>query len=39
VAIATLLRRLPGLTLDDAAHPDWRPTFVLRGLNRLPASW
>ena len=23
----------------DAEHPDWRPTFVLRGLNRLPASW
>ena len=20
-------------------HPEWRPTFVLRGLNRLPASW
>src|SRR5713226_8270166 len=29
VAIATLLRRLP----------DLRPTFVLRGLKRLPASW
>ena len=27
------------LTLDDAEHPDWRPTFVLRGLNRLPARW
>jgi cytochrome P450 len=39
VAIATLLRRLPGLMLDDAEHPDWRPTFVLRGLSRLPASW
>ena len=39
VAIATLLRRLPGLTLDDAEHPEWRPSFVLRGLNRLPASW
>jgi hypothetical protein len=39
VAIATLLRQLPGLTLDDPEHPDWRPTFVLRGLNRLPASW
>jgi cytochrome P450 len=39
VAIATLLRRLPGLTLDDPEHPAWRPTFVLRGLNRLPASW
>ncbi len=39
IAIATLLRRLPGLTLDDPEHPDWRPTFVLRGLNKLPASW
>ncbi len=39
IAIATLLRRLPGLKLDDPDHPDWRPTFVLRGLNRLPASW
>jgi cytochrome P450 len=39
VAIATLLRRLPGLTLDDAEHPTWRPTFVLRGLNRLPVRW
>jgi cytochrome P450 len=39
VAIATLLRRLPGLTLDDAEHPSWRQTFVLRGLNQLPASW
>jgi cytochrome P450 len=39
VAIATLLRRLPDLRLDDAERPDWRQTFVLRGLNRLPASW
>jgi cytochrome P450 len=39
VAIATLLRRLPELRLDDAENPDWRPTFVLRGLKRLPASW
>ena len=39
VAIATLLRRLPGLTLDDADNPEWRPTFVLRGLKRLPAHW
>jgi cytochrome P450 len=39
VAMATLLRRLPSLTLDDAENPDWRQTFVLRGLNRLPASW
>ena len=39
VAIATLLRRLPDLKLDDAENPEWRPSFVLRGLKRLPASW
>lgn len=39
VAISTLLRRLPDLRLDDADNPQWRPTFVLRGLLRLPASW
>ena len=39
IAIATLLRRLPDLRLDDADNPEWRPTFVLRGLKRMPASW
>jgi cytochrome P450 len=39
IAISTLLRRLPELRLDDADNPEWRPTFVLRGLTRLPASW
>jgi len=39
VAIATLLRRLPELKLDDTVNPEWRPTFVLRGLKRLPARW
>ena len=39
IAIATLLRRLPDLRLDDAENPEWRPTFVLRGVKRLPASW
>ena len=39
IAIATLLRRLPDLRLEDAENPEWRPTFVLRGLKRLPASW
>lgn len=39
IAIATLLRRLPELRLDDAENPQWRPTFVLRGLKSLPASW
>ncbi|MGY3038396.1 cytochrome P450 [Bradyrhizobium sp. USDA 4354] len=39
IAIATLLRRLPDLRIDDAENPEWRSTFVLRGLKRLPASW
>ena len=39
IAIRTLLRRLPKLRLDNIDHPDWRQTFVLRGLNKLPASW
>jgi cytochrome P450 len=39
VAITTLLRRLPELRLDDATNPEWRPTFVLRGLKSLPARW
>ena len=39
VAIATLLRRIPDLRLDDAVNPEWRPTFVLRGVKCLPASW
>jgi hypothetical protein len=39
IAISTLLRRLPDLRLDDSENPEWRPTFVLRGLKRLPASW
>ena len=39
IAIGTLLRRLPNLRLSDIDHPDWRQTFVLRGLNKLPARW
>lgn len=39
IAIATLLRRLPDLRIDDRENPQWRSTFVLRGLRRLPASW
>ena len=38
IAISTLLRRLPDLRLDNAENPEWRPTFVLRGLKHLPAS-
>ena len=39
VAILSLLERFPNLRLDDAANPQWRDTFVLRGLKALPASW
>ena len=39
IAINTLLRRLPRLRIDDIEDPDWLQTFVLRGLNKLPASW
>lgn len=39
IAIGTLLRRLPRLTLDNIQDPEWRPTFVLRGLMRLVARW
>jgi cytochrome P450 len=39
IAIGTLLRRAPNLQLNDIEHPDWRQTFVFRGLNKLPASW
>ena len=39
IAVNTLLRRLPELRIDDVENPEWRPTFVLRGLKRLPASW
>lgn len=39
IALATVLRRLPGLTLDNMDNPEWRPSFVLRGLAALPASW
>jgi cytochrome P450 len=39
IAIATLLRRIPNLRIEDVVNPDWRPTFVLRGLMHLPATW
>ncbi|HVX78863.1 MAG TPA: cytochrome P450 [Bradyrhizobium sp.] len=39
IAVSTLLRRIPELRLDNADDPQWRPTFVLRGLKVMPASW
>jgi cytochrome P450 len=39
IAIATLISRLPNLRVHDLDDPNWRQTFVLRGLHKLPASW
>ena len=39
IALATLFRRLPDLELHGLDDPDWRPTFTLRGLTTLPATW
>jgi hypothetical protein len=39
IAISTLLRRIPHLQLENPENPEWRPTFVLRGMKRLMASW
>jgi cytochrome P450 len=39
VAISSLFERFPSLRLDDVANPQWRDSFVLRGLKTLPASW
>jgi cytochrome P450 len=39
VAIRALLSRFPTLVLEDVERPRWRQTFVLRGLERLPAHW
>lgn len=37
IAIPAILRQLPNLQL--AATPNWRNTFVLRGLTELPVRW
>ena len=29
----------PGTAVGQRQNPEWRPTFVLRGLKTLPASW
>jgi cytochrome P450 len=39
VVLATLLRRLPNLTVPEAHAPKWRDSFTLRGLTTLPAKW
>jgi cytochrome P450 len=39
IAIGTLLLRFPHLQLHDPDPADRRPTLVLRGFNKLLASW
>jgi cytochrome P450 len=38
IALGTLLRRAPGLTLAEA-NPEWRESSVLRGLKRLRVTF
>jgi cytochrome P450 len=40
IAIATLLRRMPGLRLKGSTESlSWRPGMVLRGLRGLPVEF
>lgn len=39
VAVETLFRRLPNLTIDNVDQLKWEPTWVLRGLESLPVRW
>ena len=34
-----LLRRVPDLRLTEPGQPQWRSSFVLRGLSELPVAW
>jgi len=39
IAFETILRRLPGLTLDTSTPLEWRHNLGLRGLTRLPITF
>ncbi len=39
VALETLFRCLPNLTIDNVDHLKWEQTWVVRGLESLPARW
>jgi len=39
LVFTALIERLPTLELPDRDRPDWRRSFTLRGLNKLPAVW
>lgn len=37
--LSVLLSRFPHLRLMDGAHPNWKPTLTIRGLDSLPVVW
>jgi cytochrome P450 len=39
LVFTALIERLPDLELPEKEKPDWRGTFTLRGLHKLPAVW
>lgn len=39
LVFAALIERLPDLQLPEKNRPAWRPSFALRGLSGLPATW
>ena len=39
IALSTLARRLPGLSVAADGEPQWREGFVFRGLARLDVVW
>lgn len=39
LVFTALAERLPSLELPEKDRPDWRRSFTLRGLNKLPAVW
>ena len=39
LVFTALVERFPNLELPQKDKPDWRRSFTLRGLNKLPAVW
>src|SRR5471032_1042957 len=39
LVFTALIERFPNLELPEKDNPDWRRSFTLRGLNKLPAVW
>ena len=39
LVFTALVERFPNLELPEKDRPDWRHSFTLRGLNKLPAVW